>query len=69
MLLGLTGISGSVLQRQDSFEVEAFLEAVRFYRQEKGSYGAGDLLLGTEPEVCKVLSSPKLEYLIHALCW
>ncbi|KAK1207109.1 NIBA3 protein, partial [Pygoscelis papua] len=40
------------LQRRDSPEAEAFLEAVRFYRQERGRYGAGDLLLGPEPEGC-----------------
>ncbi|XP_050770382.1 protein Niban 3-like [Gymnogyps californianus] len=39
------------LQRRDSLEAEAFLEAVRFYRQERGRYGAGDLLLGLEPEI------------------
>ncbi|KAM9610943.1 protein Niban 3 isoform 1-T1 [Morphnus guianensis] len=39
------------LQRRDSLEAEAFLEAVRFYRQERGRYGAGDLLLGPEPEI------------------
>ncbi|KAM9214389.1 protein Niban 3 [Leptosomus discolor] len=39
------------LQRSDSLEAEAFLEAVRFYRQERGRYGAGDLLLGPESEV------------------
>ncbi|XP_025944551.1 niban-like protein 2 isoform X2 [Apteryx rowi] len=39
------------LQRRGSFEAEAFLEAVRFYRQERGSYRAGDLLLGAEPEI------------------
>ncbi|XP_075381940.1 protein Niban 3 [Mycteria americana] len=39
------------LQRRDSLEAEAFLEAVRFYRQERGCYGAGDLLLGPEPEI------------------
>ncbi|XP_025970779.1 protein Niban 3 isoform X2 [Dromaius novaehollandiae] len=38
------------LQRRGSFEAEAFLEAVRFYRQERGSYRTGDLLLGVEPE-------------------
>uniref|UniRef100_A0A8C0GR24 Niban apoptosis regulator 3 n=1 Tax=Chelonoidis abingdonii TaxID=106734 RepID=A0A8C0GR24_CHEAB len=54
----------TVLQRQDSFEVEAFLEAVRFYRQEKGSYGAGDLLLGTEPEI---LSNVLMEDLLPVL--
>ncbi|XP_059689037.1 protein Niban 3 [Gavia stellata] len=39
------------LQRRDSLEAEAFLEAVQFYRQERGRYGAGDLLLGPEPEI------------------
>ncbi|GAB0201770.1 protein Niban 3 [Grus japonensis] len=39
------------LQRRDSLEAEAFLQAVRFYRQERGRYGAGDLLLGPEPEI------------------
>ncbi|NWI34726.1 NIBL2 protein, partial [Sula dactylatra] len=39
------------LQRRDSPQAEAFLEAVRFYRQERGRYGAADLLLGPEPEI------------------
>ncbi|NXI68423.1 NIBL2 protein, partial [Anseranas semipalmata] len=39
------------LQRRDPLEAEAFLEAVRFYRQERGRYGAEDLLLGLEPEI------------------
>ncbi|NWY56645.1 NIBL2 protein, partial [Chionis minor] len=42
---------GTELQLRDSLEAEAFLEAVRFYRQERGRYGAGDLLLGSEPEI------------------
>uniref|UniRef100_K7FJV1 Niban apoptosis regulator 3 n=1 Tax=Pelodiscus sinensis TaxID=13735 RepID=K7FJV1_PELSI len=54
----------TVLHRQDSFEVEAFLEAVRFYRQEKGSYGAGDFFLGTEPEI---LSNVLMEDLLPVL--
>lgn len=45
------------LQRRDSLEAEAFLEAVRFYRQERGRYGAGDLLLGLEPEVGKAFET------------
>uniref|UniRef100_A0A8D0FLV5 Niban 1/2/3 domain-containing protein n=1 Tax=Strix occidentalis caurina TaxID=311401 RepID=A0A8D0FLV5_STROC len=36
---------------RDSLEAEAFLAAVRFYQQERGRYGAEDLLLGSEPEV------------------
>ncbi|XP_074666846.1 protein Niban 3 isoform X5 [Strix aluco] len=39
------------LRRRDSLEAEAFLAAVRFYRQERGRYGAEDLLLGSEPEI------------------
>ncbi|XP_074710783.1 protein Niban 3 isoform X4 [Strix uralensis] len=42
---------GTELQRRDSLEAEAFLAAVRFYRQERGRYGAEDLLLGSEPEI------------------
>ncbi|NXL53673.1 NIBL2 protein, partial [Podilymbus podiceps] len=42
---------GTELQRRGSLEAEAFLEAVRFYRQERGHYGAGDHLLGPEPEI------------------
>uniref|UniRef100_F7EHV5 Niban 1/2/3 domain-containing protein n=1 Tax=Ornithorhynchus anatinus TaxID=9258 RepID=F7EHV5_ORNAN len=41
----------TVLQRRKSLDVEAFLDAVQFYRQEKGCYGVDDLLLGTEPEI------------------
>ncbi|XP_074666844.1 protein Niban 3 isoform X3 [Strix aluco] len=42
---------GTELRRRDSLEAEAFLAAVRFYRQERGRYGAEDLLLGSEPEI------------------
>ncbi|RXM93403.1 6-phosphogluconolactonase [Acipenser ruthenus] len=38
------------LQRRHSYEAKALLEAVRFYRQEKGSYGSGVLTLGSEEE-------------------
>ncbi|XP_058864170.1 protein Niban 1-like isoform X1 [Acipenser ruthenus] len=41
----------SALQRRHSYEAKALLEAVRFYRQEKGSYGSGVLTLGSEEEV------------------
>ncbi|XP_025049951.1 niban-like protein 2 isoform X4 [Alligator sinensis] len=54
----------TVLQRRDNVEVEAFLEAVRFYRQGKGSYKVGDLLLGTEPEI---LSNVLVEDLLPVL--
>ncbi|XP_030051161.1 protein Niban 3 [Microcaecilia unicolor] len=38
-------------QRGDHVTAEAFVEAVRFYRQEKGSYGASDHLLGNNAEI------------------
>uniref|UniRef100_F6SVS0 Niban apoptosis regulator 3 n=1 Tax=Monodelphis domestica TaxID=13616 RepID=F6SVS0_MONDO len=41
---------GTVLQR-GSPDAEAFLEAVKSYRQEKGSYGVDHLLLGTDAEI------------------
>ncbi|NXK48362.1 NIBL2 protein, partial [Chauna torquata] len=52
------------LQRRDPLEAEAFLEAVRFYRQERGRYGAEDLLLGPEPEI---LGNVLMEDLLPAL--
>ncbi|XP_020850751.1 protein Niban 3 isoform X2 [Phascolarctos cinereus] len=42
---------GTVLQRKESPDMEAFLDAVKSYRQEKGIYGVDNLLLGTEAEV------------------
>ncbi|XP_067877018.1 protein Niban 1-like isoform X2 [Heterodontus francisci] len=41
----------TVFFRRDSFEVRAFLEAVRVYRQRKGRYGICDLYLGSESEI------------------
>ncbi|XP_041033270.1 protein Niban 1-like isoform X2 [Carcharodon carcharias] len=41
----------TVLFRRDSFEVRAFLEAVRAYRQQRGQYGICDLYLGSETEI------------------
>ncbi|XP_038640522.1 protein Niban 1-like [Scyliorhinus canicula] len=41
----------TVIYRRDSFEVRAFLEAVRMYRQQKGQYGICDLYLGSETEI------------------
>nr|XP_033781385.1 protein Niban 3 isoform X1 [Geotrypetes seraphini] len=38
-------------QRGDRVTTEAFMEAVRFYRQGKGSYGASDHLLGNKTEI------------------
>ncbi|XP_043851664.1 protein Niban 3 [Dromiciops gliroides] len=42
---------GTVLQRRESSEAEAFLDAVKSYRQEKGIYGVDNLLLGTDAEI------------------
>ncbi|XP_027713631.1 niban-like protein 2 isoform X2 [Vombatus ursinus] len=42
---------GTVLQRKESPDAEAFLDAVKSYRQEKSIYGVDNLLLGTEAEV------------------
>ncbi|KAM9263963.1 LOW QUALITY PROTEIN: protein Niban 3 [Morus bassanus] len=42
---------GTNCWRRDSLQAEAFLDAVRFYGQERGRYGAGDLLLRPEPEL------------------
>ncbi|XP_074117390.1 protein Niban 3 isoform X1 [Sminthopsis crassicaudata] len=42
---------GTVLQRRESPGMEAFLEAVKSYRQKKGIYGVDSLLLGTDAEV------------------
>uniref|UniRef100_UPI00398E3C89 protein Niban 1-like n=1 Tax=Pristiophorus japonicus TaxID=55135 RepID=UPI00398E3C89 len=41
----------TVLFRKDLFDVRAFLEAVRVYRQRKGHYGICDLYLGSETEI------------------
>ncbi|XP_068939285.1 protein Niban 3 [Petaurus breviceps papuanus] len=41
----------TVLQRRKSPDVEAFLDAVKSFRQEKGIYGVDNLLLGTDEEV------------------
>lgn len=66
---GLTCPLSSELQRRDSLEAEAFLEAVRFYRQERGRYGAGDLLLGPEPEVGKVFRDRSFSSEVVAPRW
>lgn len=68
MFLGLTCPLSSELQRRDSLEAEAFLEAVRFYRQERGRYGAGDLLLGLEPEVGKAFRDQSFSSEVVACC-
>ncbi|XP_036596735.1 protein Niban 3 [Trichosurus vulpecula] len=44
-------LRGTVLQRRKSPDVEAFLDAVKSFRQEKGIYGVDNLLLGTDAEI------------------
>ncbi|MBN3299623.1 NIBAN protein, partial [Amia calva] len=54
----------TVLQRKENFETRAFVEAVRFYRQERGSYTTGVLMMGSEEEV---LSNVIMEDILPAL--
>ena len=37
--------------KQTTFEVQAFLEAVQFFRQEKGHYGSWEMITGDEVQV------------------
>jgi len=37
--------------KQTTFEAQAFLEAVQFFRQEKGHYGAWEVITGDEVQV------------------
>ncbi|XP_051898116.1 protein Niban 1-like isoform X2 [Pristis pectinata] len=62
----------NVLFGRDSFEVRAFLEAVRVYREQKGRYGICDLYLGSETEIlsnlvmedlCPVLESQLIPHI------
>jgi len=39
--------------KQTTYEVEAFLEAIQFFRQEKGHYGTWEMITGNEKEVKK----------------
>lgn len=50
--------------KQSSYEAQAFLEAVQFYRQEKGHYGSWDMLVGDEPQI---LSNLVMEELLPSL--
>ncbi|XP_039628345.1 protein Niban 1-like isoform X2 [Polypterus senegalus] len=45
----------TVILRQNSFQGRAFLEAVRHYRQEKGRYDSGVLMLGSEEDVLSMV--------------
>uniref|UniRef100_A0A671P1I2 Protein Niban-like n=1 Tax=Sinocyclocheilus anshuiensis TaxID=1608454 RepID=A0A671P1I2_9TELE len=46
------------------FEVQAFLKAIHFYRQEKGHYESWDMLVGTD---CQVLANLVMEELLPSL--
>jgi hypothetical protein len=37
--------------KQTTFEAQAFLEAVQFFRQEKGHYGSWEMTTGDEVQV------------------
>lgn len=41
--------------KQTTYEVEAFLEAIQFFRQEKGHYGTWEMLTGNDKEVKKFI--------------
>ncbi|XP_028678504.2 protein Niban 1-like isoform X2 [Erpetoichthys calabaricus] len=45
----------TAILRQNSFQGRAFLEAVRHYRQEKGRYDSGVLMLGSEEDVLSMV--------------
>nr|XP_020650766.1 protein Niban [Pogona vitticeps] len=50
--------------KQYSFEAEAFLEAVQFFRQEKGHYGSWEMITGNE---IQILSNLVMEELLPSL--
>ncbi|XP_048213786.1 protein Niban 1 [Perognathus longimembris pacificus] len=50
--------------KQMTFEAQAFLEAVQFFRQEKGHYGSWDMIMGGE---IQVLSNLVMEELLPTL--
>lgn len=39
--------------KQTTFEAQAFLEAVQFFRQEKGHYGPWEMMTGDEIQVTR----------------
>ncbi|KAI7809888.1 putative protein Niban-like, partial [Triplophysa rosa] len=47
-----------------TYEVQAFLKAIHFYRQEKGHYESWDMLVGTE---CQVLANLVMDELLPSL--
>uniref|UniRef100_A0A8D0DQM9 Niban apoptosis regulator 1 n=1 Tax=Salvator merianae TaxID=96440 RepID=A0A8D0DQM9_SALMN len=50
--------------KQTSFEAQAFLEAVQFFRQEKGHYGSWEMITGNE---IQILSNLVMEELLPSL--
>ncbi|XP_062990794.1 protein Niban 1 [Elgaria multicarinata webbii] len=50
--------------KQSSFEAEAFLEAVQFFRQENGHYGSWEMITGNE---IQILSNLVMEELLPSL--
>ncbi|XP_070602416.1 protein Niban 1 [Erythrolamprus reginae] len=50
--------------KQPSFESQAFLEAVQFFRQEKGHYGLSEMIIGNENQI---LSNLVMEELLSSL--
>nr|XP_028588329.1 protein Niban [Podarcis muralis] len=50
--------------KQVSFEAQAFLEAVQFFRQEKGHYGSSEMITGNE---IQILSNLVMEELLPSL--
>uniref|UniRef100_A0A8B9I1K4 Niban apoptosis regulator 1 n=1 Tax=Anser brachyrhynchus TaxID=132585 RepID=A0A8B9I1K4_9AVES len=46
--------------KQTTYEVEAFLEAVQFFRQEKGHYGTWEMITGNEKEILSNLVMEEL---------
>lgn len=46
--------------KQASFEAEAFLEAVQFFRQEKGQYGSWEMITGNEVQILSNLVMEEL---------
>nr|XP_027790681.1 protein Niban 1 [Marmota flaviventris] len=50
--------------KQTTFEAQAFLEAVQFFRQEKGHYGSWEMIIGDEVQI---LSNLVMEELLPTL--
>uniref|UniRef100_A0A8V0YEI0 Family with sequence similarity 129 member A n=1 Tax=Gallus gallus TaxID=9031 RepID=A0A8V0YEI0_CHICK len=46
--------------KQTTYEVEAFLEAIQFFRQEKGHYGTWEMITGSEKEILSNLVMEEL---------